>query len=179
MKGDCHNGASQRLPGSRPPPHSRTGGRHLQNVQIALTLDRTIYCVALLRLREFTQCAQCRPFAHGCHQGGVWSVLTDLNDCPNPFLDHLLLFLSYRFSLFNSGAAPSRGWVAGRLWNPPTPPPPPPAGWLAGAPGKRPKYFVHQCTASSHAWYGYGDGFARVGRGSNTFQEHPYLIILP
>ena len=32
------------------------------------------------------------------------------------------------------GAAPSRGWVAGRLWKPPPLPPPPPAGWLAGAP---------------------------------------------
>ena len=57
------------------------------------------------------------------------------------------------------GDAPSRAWVAGRLRNPPPP------GRLAGrrAPGKQPKYVVHHCTASSHAWYGYGDGFARVG----------------
>ena len=48
-------------------------------------------------------------------------------------------------------------------------------GWRA--PGKRPKYVVHHCSASSHAWYGYGDGFARVGGGSATFQEHPYLIL--
>ena len=77
----------------------------------------------------------------------------------------------------NKGATPSRGWVAGRLWKPPPSPPPRP-GWLAGwrAPGKQPKYVVHHCTASSHAWYGYGDGFARVG-GSATFQEHPYLIL--
>ena len=65
------------------------------------------------------------------------------------------------------GAAPSRGWVAGRLWNPPPPSPPSPPllGWLAGwrAPGKQPKYVVHHCTASSHAWCAYGDGFARVG----------------
>ena len=43
--------------------------------------------------------------------------------------------------------------------------PPPPLGWLAGwrAPRKQQKYVVHNCTASCHAWYGYGDGFARVG----------------
>ena len=66
--------------------------------------------------------------------------------------------------LWAMGAAPSRGWVAGRLWNPP-PPPPWLAGWLTGwrAPEKQPKYVVHHCTASSHAWYGYGDGFAMVG----------------
>ena len=66
------------------------------------------------------------------------------------------------------GAAPSRGRVAGRLWNPPPPP-----GWLAGwrAPRKQPKYAVHHCTASSHAWYGYGDGFARVGGGRPPFKN--------
>ena len=71
------------------------------------------------------------------------------------------------------------GWLGG-FGNPPPSPPPPPwlASWRAGwrAPGKPPKYAVHHCTASSHAWYGYGDGFARVG-GSATFQEHPYLIL--
>ena len=53
------------------------------------------------------------------------------------------------------------GWLGGFGNPPPLLPPPPPwlAGWLAGAP----KYVVHHCIASSHAWYGYGDGFARVG----------------
>ena len=51
--------------------------------------------------------------------------------------DHWPLFLQ-RYLL---GAAPSRGWVAGRLWKPPPPPP----GWLAGwrAPGKHSKYVVY------------------------------------
>ena len=53
------------------------------------------------------------------------------------------------------------GWLGG-FGNPPPSPPP---GWLAGwrAPGKQSKYVVHHCTASSHAWCAYGDGFARVG----------------
>ena len=63
----------------------------------------------------------------------------------------------------------SCGWVAGRLWK--LPPPGWLAGWLAGAPGKQPKYVVHHCTASSHAWYGYGDGFARVGGGRPPFKN--------
>ena len=65
------------------------------------------------------------------------------------------------------------GWLGG-FGNPPLPPPP---GWLAGwrAPGKQPKYVVHHCTASSHAWYGYGDGFARVGGVGHL--SSPYLIL--
>ena len=68
-------------------------------------------------------------------------------------------------------AALSRSWVAGRLWNPP---PPRLAGCWA-RPRKKAK--MQHFTASSHAWYGGGHGFARVGGGSTTFLEHPYLIL--
>ena len=73
------------------------------------------------------------------------------------------------------GAAPSCGWVAGRLWKPP-----PLAGWLAGwlaRPRKTakirsaPLYRLFSRMVWVWGWVCKGGG------GSATFQEHPYLIL--
>ena len=61
------------------------------------------------------------------------------NEC---IKDYLVFFCTWELRLA------AAGWLGG-FGNPPLPP----LGWLAGwrAPGKRSKYVVHHCTASSHA----------------------------
>ena len=81
---------------------------------------------------------------------------TQLNQLGNQFFRFPHAQQALGCAVLRRGAEPPQflGWS---IWCPP--------GWLARwrAPGKQPKYVVHHCTASSHAWYGYGYGFARVG----------------
>ena len=79
---------------------------------------------------------------------------------------------SMHASSLRCGAAPSRGWVAGRLWKPPSPP-----CWLAGWLA-HPRKTAKIRGAPPLLTHGMGMGMGLQGwGGSATFQEHPYLIL--
>ena len=85
----------------------------------------------------------------------------------------------------HKGAAPSRGWVAGRLWNPPPLPPPRLVGWLA-RPRKTakipsaPLYRLFSCMVWVWGWVCKGGGGRPPFKNTLTlYSKLPCLRNLP